>query len=86
MAFAKIYKKHGMKPKEERYKKLFLLDGTPVNNLLDITKDVKVLIATDMNDFVGVQFEDTELTELNKQVSLKDLMKMKSDKFSNTTI
>lgn len=47
-----------MKPKEERYKKLFLLDGTPVNNLLDITKDVKVLIATDQNEFVGVEFED----------------------------
>jgi hypothetical protein len=57
-AFTKIYKKRGLKPKEDRYKKLFLLDGTPVNNLLDITNDVKVLIATDRNDFVGVQFED----------------------------
>ena len=63
-----------------------MLDGTPVNNLLDITKDVKVLIATDQNDFVGVQFEDTQLTELNKEVSLKDLIKMKSDKFSNTNL
>jgi hypothetical protein len=75
-----------LSPKEERYKKLFLLDGTPVNNLLDITNDVKVLIATDKNDFVGVQFEDVQLTELNKQISLKDMMKMKSDKFSNTTL
>ena len=62
------------------------MDGTPVKNLLDIPKDAKVLIATDQNDYVGVEFEDVQLTELNKKLSLVDLTKEKSSKFSNTEI
>lgn len=36
-----------MLPKNEGYKRLFLLDGKRVRNLLDIPPDAKVLIASD---------------------------------------
>jgi hypothetical protein len=45
--FTKIYKKNGLMPKKDGYKRLFLLDGSRVKNLLDIPTDAKVLIASD---------------------------------------
>ena len=39
---------------------LFLLDGTRVNNLLDIPADAKVLIASDKEKYVGIEFEDVK--------------------------
>ena len=61
-----MYKRRGLKPKETKIQKLFLLDGTPVNNLLDIPKEAVVLIASDQKEYIGVEFENTQLTELNK--------------------
>lgn len=79
--FEASYRSHKMQPKT--FKNLFLLDGTRVRNLLDIPQDAKVLIASDIDKYIGIEFEDVRLTCLNKQMSLSDMVVEKSTKFSN---
>ena len=63
-----------------------MLDGKRVRNLLDIPPDAKVLIASDQLSYQGVDFENVALTELNKQVSLMDLVNKRSLNYSNTEV
>ena len=74
--FEASYSKLKMKPKHFCY--LFLLDGTRVKNLLDIPSDAKILIASDKDKFIGVDFEDCKLTSFNKHTSLGDMVAEKS--------
>jgi hypothetical protein len=74
ICFAKIYKKHGFNPKKDGYNRLFLLDGTRVRNLLDIPKEATVLIASDRSEYMGVEFENVAVTELEKKMPLLDLV------------
>ena len=81
LCFKKKFAQHKMKAKE--FKSLYLLDGTRVTSLLDIPQEAKVLICSDQNRYLGIEFEDVKLTQLNKQASLADLVAEKSNKFSN---
>jgi len=44
------------------------------------------MVASDIDKYIGVEFEDVRLTVLNKQTSLSDMVVEKTRKFSNALI
>lgn len=63
-------------PKSREFKQLFLLNGSPIKSLLDIPVDTQVLIVSQKDKFLGVEFEDVAIREriLNKTSHLHSLV------------